>query len=422
MADTNSNNQRDDSTAGPQNTPENAADKKPDNAEKQPVNSGKRKLFLLILLALVVIGAIAFGLYYWLHARFYQNTDDAYVTGNLVQITPQVAGTVTAIAVDDGDYVRQGQLLVRLDPSDSIVSQQSAEANLAKVVRQVRGLYSNVNNYKAMVAARKIELQRARSDYQRRANLARDGAISQEELSHSRDALTSAETSLTSAQQQLDTTVALVDDTTIASHPDVKAAAAQLRQAYLNHVRSSMVAPVTGYVAKRSVQVGSRVQPGAALMAVVPLDEVWIDANFKETQLLQMRIGQPVEINADLYGDDITYRGKVESLGVGTGSAFSLLPAQNASGNWIKIVQRLPVRIRLEPDNLDKYPLRVGLSTNVTVDLHNQDGQVLAPHASQQPRYATDVFDHQLLEADKLVERVIHENGEQARDAGQGNG
>lgn len=388
-------------------------------AVQQPAKSGKRKLLLSIFAVAIILAAIGFGLYYWLHGRFFESTDDAYVTGNLVQITPQVTGTVTAIAADDGDYVKQGQILVRLDPSDTIVNQENAEANLAKVVRQVRGLYSNVDNYKAMVAASKIQLQRAKDDYQRRANLARDGAISQEELSHSRDTLTSAETSLTSSQQQLSTTFALVDDTTISSHPDVKAAAAQLRQAYLDHVRSTLVAPVSGYVAKRSVQVGSRVQPGSALMAVVPLDQIWIDANFKETQLVKMRIGQPVEIDADLYGNDITYRGKIESLGVGTGSAFSLLPAQNASGNWIKIVQRLPVRIRLEADNLDKFPLRIGLSTNVTVNMHNQDGPVLAAHPQAQPRYATDVYDHQLVEADKLVARIIHENGEQAKAAGQ---
>jgi len=388
--------------------------------ENLPVKSGKRRMLLSILLAVIIIAAIAFGLYYWLHGRFFESTDDAYVTGNLVQITPQVAGTVTAITADDGDFVKQGQVLVRLDPSDTIVNQENAEANLAKVVRQVRGLYSNVDNYKAMVAASKIQLQRAKDDYQRRANLAHDGAISQEELSHSRDALTSAETSLTSSQQQLSTTFALVDDTTIGSHPDVQIAAAQLRQAYLDHVRSTMVAPVSGYVAKRSVQVGSRVQPGNALMAVVPLDQLWIDANFKETQLVNMRIGQPVDIDTDLYGGAVTYHGKVESLGVGTGSAFSLLPAQNASGNWIKIVQRLPVRIRLAPDSLDKFPLRIGLSTNVTVNLHQQDGPVLAQHPPEKPRYATDVYDHQLGEADKLVARIIHENDGQVGSAGQG--
>ena len=389
-------------------------------AATRPPKKGKRRLLLLILLAIIIVAAVAFGLYYWLHARFYENTDDAYVNGNLVQITPQVTGTVTAITADDGDFVKKGQVLVRLDPSDTIVRQENAEATLAQVVRQVRGLYSNVDNYRSLMAARKIELQRAKDDYQRRANLARDGAISQEELSHARDALTSAETALSSAQQQLNTTTALVDDTTISTHPDVKAAAAQLRQAYLDHVRSTLVAPVSGYVAKRSVQVGSRVQPGTALMAVVPLDQIWIDANFKETQLVDMRIGQPVEIDADLYGGNISYHGKVESLGVGTGSAFSLLPAQNASGNWIKIVQRLPVRIRLDQQDLDKYPLRIGLSTNVTVDMHDQDGPVLAPHPQDQPRFATDVYDHQLAEADQLVARIIHENGEQARDAGQG--
>ncbi|MEA9389076.1 efflux RND transporter periplasmic adaptor subunit [Acerihabitans sp. TG2] len=377
-------------------------------------------MLLSILLAVIIIAAIAFGIYYWLYGRFFESTDDAYVTGNLVQITPRVAGTVTAITADDGDFVQKGQVLVRLDPSDTMVNQENAEANLAKIVRQVRGLYSNVDNYKAMVAASKIQLQQAKEDYQRRANLARDGAISQEELSHSRDALTSAQTSLTSSKQQLDTTFALVDDTTISSHPDVQIAAAQLRQAYLDNVRSTMVAPVSGYVAKRSVQVGSRVQPGSALMAVVPLDQIWIDANFKETQLLDMRIGQPVEISADLYGGAVTYHGKVESLGVGTGSAFSLLPAQNASGNWIKIVQRLPVRISLDPDSLDKFPLRIGLSTNVTVNLHNQDGPVLAQHPQAKPRYSTDVYDNQLAQADKLVARIIHENDGQAGSAVQG--
>ncbi|TKI03227.1 HlyD family efflux transporter periplasmic adaptor subunit [Martelella alba] len=400
------------------NTQAEQADKQ-SGAGARPPRQGKRRFLLLILLAIVVLAAVAFGLYYWLDARFYESTDDAYVNGNLVQITPQVAGTVTSITADDGDFVKKGQVLVRLDPSDTIVAQENAEANLAQVVRQVRGLYSNVANYRSLLAARKIELQRAKDDYDRRANLARDGAISQEELSHARDALTSAETALSGAQQQLNTTTALVDDTTIATHPDVKAAAAKLRQAYLDHVRSTLVAPVSGYVAKRSVQVGSRVQPGTALMAVVPLDDVWVDANFKETQLVDMRIGQPVEIDADLYGDKVTYHGKVESLGVGTGSAFSLLPAQNASGNWIKIVQRLPVRIHLDQKDLDKYPLRIGLSTDVTVDLHDQSGAVLSPHARLKPRFSTDVYDHQLAEADQLVTRIIHENNSQARDAGQ---
>ncbi|TWI52293.1 membrane fusion protein (multidrug efflux system) [Pseudomonas duriflava] len=384
---------------------------------QEPPRSGKRRLFLLLLLLVVVLGAVGVYAYHILYGRFHEGTDDAYVNGNVVQIMPQVTGTVISIAADDGDLVHEGQALVQLDPSDTEVALQSAEANLAKTVRQVRGLYSNVDGYKAQVAARKVELERARADYQRRQALAKSGAISQEELSHARDTLNAAQSAMTTAEQQLNTSRALVDDTVIASHPDVKAAASQVRQAYLNNVRSTLVAPVTGYVAQRSVQVGSRVQPGTPLMAVVPLEQIWVDANFKETQLRDMRIGQPVEVHADLYGDDVLYHGTVESLGVGTGSAFSLLPAQNASGNWIKIVQRLPVRIRLKDDSLQTHPLRIGLSMNVDVDLHNQDGPVLAQKPLQQPRYSTDVYTRQLAQADELIEHLIHENGPAARDA-----
>lgn len=376
-------------------------------------NSGSRKRLLLGLGAVIVLCSAAIFAYQELYGRFYEETDDAYVGGNLVQITPQITGTVTRIAVDDGDYVEAGQPLVWLDPADTQVAQQSAEANLARTVRQVRGLYSNVDSYKAQVASRRIDVQRAQADYQRRVALASKGAISREELAHARDTLNSAQSALTSAQQQLDTNQALVDDTVIASHPDVKSAAAQLRQAFLNNARSTLMAPVSGYVAQRSVQVGSRIQPGAALMAVVPLHEVWIDANFKETQLREMRIGQPVTIEADLYGDDVTYQGHVESLGVGTGSAFSLLPAQNASGNWIKIVQRLPVRIRLDDEALEKHPLRIGLSTTVTVDLHDQSGAQLTSQMPKQARFSTAVYDASLGEADALIERIIHDNGPQ---------
>nr|WP_288355605.1 efflux RND transporter periplasmic adaptor subunit [uncultured Pseudomonas sp.] len=384
-------------------------------------NSGKRKRLLLGLGLIVVLGSAAVFAYHELYGRFYEETDDAYVGGNLVQITPQITGTVTRIAVDDGDYVEAGQPLVWLDPADTQVAQQSAEANLARTVRQVRGLFSNVDSYKAQVAARKIDVQRAKADYQRRAALAGKGAISREELAHAQDTLNSAQSALTSVEQQLDTNKALVDDTVIASHPDVKSAAAQLRQAFLNNARSTLVAPVSGYVARRSVQLGARIQPGTALMAVVPLHEVWIDANFKETQLREMRIGQPVTIEADLYGDDVTYQGHVESLGVGTGSAFSLLPAQNASGNWIKIVQRLPVRIRLDDEALDKHPLRIGLSTTVTVDLHDQSGAQLTTQTPKQARFSTAVYDAPMGQADALIERIIHENGPQnAAPAKQG--
>ncbi|WP_435606568.1 efflux RND transporter periplasmic adaptor subunit [Pseudomonas knackmussii] len=370
----------------------------------------QRKRWLLILTVVVILAGIAAAAWEFLYGRWHEDTDDAYVNGNVVQITPQVTGTVVSIGADDGDLVQKGQVLVKFDPSDADVALQQAEANLARSVRQVRGLYSNVDGYKADVAAKKVALAKAEADFKRRQNLANDGAISQEELAHARDALDTARTSLTSSEQQLDTNRALVDDTVISSHPDVKAAAAKLRQAYLDDARAVIVAPVTGYVAKRTVQVGQRVQPGAALMAVIPLDQVWIDANFKETQLQHMRIGQPVEIRSDLYGSSVQYQGSVESLGVGTGSAFSLLPAQNATGNWIKIVQRVPVRIRVDAKQLEEHPLRIGLSMDVKVDLHDQSGPALAQQSPHEAVFSTDVYQQQLASADQLIEQLIHAN------------
>jgi membrane fusion protein (multidrug efflux system) len=370
-----------------------------------------RSFMLRILGVLILIGAIAFGVWYFLVSRWYEHTDDAYVNGNVVQITPQITGTVVSIGADDGDLVKQGDVLVTLDKADADVALENAAANLANTVRKVRGLYSTVSGAQADVAVRQVALQKAKADYDRRVTLTSSGAISAEELSHARDALTAAESSLTTAQQQLQTNKVLVDDTIVSSHPDVKAAAAQYRAAYLTEVRTTMVAPVTGYVAKRTVQVGQRVQPGAPLMAVVPLHEVWIDANFKETQLTHMRIGQPVEVTSDVYGHAVKYNGKVLELGVGTGGAFALLPAQNATGNWIKIVQRIPVRVVFtDPKQLDQHPLRIGMSLNTTVDMHDESGPTLAQKAPTQPAFSTDVFQQQLANADDHVAQIIHKN------------
>jgi membrane fusion protein (multidrug efflux system) len=388
-----------------------APEKDPKAADSKPkANPRKRKLLLIGLALIVILGGLGVWGWYEFYGRWYESTDDAYVNGNVVEITPQVTGTVVSIGADDGDLVREGQVLIQFDPSDAEVAQQSAEANLGRTVRQVRGLYSNVDGMKAQLAAQRAEVQKAQDNYNRRRNLAAGGAISQEELSHAKDDLTSAQNALNNIQQQLATSTALVDDTQVSSHPDVKAAAAQLRQAYLNSARSTLIAPVTGYVAKRTVQLGQRVQPGTALMAVIPLNQLWIDANFKETQLGQMRIGQPVDIEADLYGSDVKYNGTVDSVGAGTGSAFALLPAQNATGNWIKIVQRVPVRIHINPDQLAQNPLRIGLSTVVDVNLHDQSGPVLAQQPPKQASFSTNVYEKQLADADTLIARLIHEN------------
>ncbi|MBH3463042.1 HlyD family efflux transporter periplasmic adaptor subunit [Pseudomonas putida] len=375
-----------------------------------PDATRKRKTWLLALLLVLILAGAAGWAWYSLIGRWHESTDDAYVNGNVVEITPLVTGTVTSIGADDGDLVHVGQVLLRFDPSDSEVALQASEAKLARTVRQVRGLYSNVDALKAQVQTRQAELKKARENYARRKVLADSGAIAAEELSHSRDDLTAAQSALDNARQQLNTSTALIDDTVVSSHPDVMAAASDLRQAYLENARTTLVAPVTGYVAKRTVQLGQRLQPGTATMAVIPLDQVWIDANFKETQLRDMRIGQPVEITADLYGSEVKYSGTVDSLGAGTGSAFALLPAQNATGNWIKIVQRVPVRVHLNPDQLKDHPLRIGLSTVVEVDLHDQSGPALAQQPPQQASYTTQVYDRQLAEADRLIAQLIHDN------------
>ncbi|WP_423759827.1 efflux RND transporter periplasmic adaptor subunit [Burkholderia sp. NLJ2] len=377
-------------------------------ASAQSQSNGKRKRMMTLLVAVIVIAAIAYGLYYFLVARFHEGTDDAYVNGNVVQITPQVTGTVIAVKADDTQTVKAGDPLVVLDPADSQVALQQAEANLAQTVRQVRGLFVNDDQYRAQVALRQSDLSKADDDLRRRMAVAQTGAVSQEEISHARDAVKAAQASLDGAQQQLASNRALTANTTIASHPNVLAAAAKVRDAYLANARNVLPAPVTGYVAKRSVQVGQRVSPGTPLMSVVPLNAVWVDANFKEVQLKHMRIGQPVELTADIYGSSAVYHGKVVGFSAGTGSAFSLLPAQNATGNWIKVVQRLPVRIELDPKDLDKHPLRIGLSMQVDVDIKDERGNQLvnAPNTV----YETSVFAKYGDEADAEIARIIAEN------------
>ena len=375
-----------------------------------PTGNGKRRRALLILLAIVLIAGISWAAYYLLVARWQQDTDDAYVQGNVVSITPQTMGTVVAINADDGMRVQAGQVLVQLDPNDAKVALEQAQANLAATVRQVRGLYSSVDSAQADIAAREVALSQARADVARRSGLVASGAVSAEELAHAQTQLKAMEAALAGSRGQLARTHALVDATTVGNQPQVQAAAAQLRQAYLNEQRAAIVAPVDGYVAKRSVQLGQRVQPGATLMAIIPLQQVWVDANFKETQLHNLRLGQPVTLSADMYGDAVEFNGKVASLGLGTGSAFALLPAQNASGNWIKIVQRVPVRITLDPKQLREHPLRLGMSMAVKVNVRDQSLPVLPAAAATQPVLATDAYAKQLHDADAQITAIIEKN------------
>jgi membrane fusion protein (multidrug efflux system) len=363
---------------------------------------------MILLFVVILIAAVAYGLYYFVDARFHVDTDDAYVNGNVVQITPQVTGTVVAVNADNTQTVRMGEPVVVLDPADARIALQQAEANLAQTVRRVHGLYVDDDQYRADVAQRQSDLSKAHDDLQRRLATGMTGAVSDEEISHARDALKSARAALDSAQQRLASNRALTMNTTIERHPDVLAGAAKVRDAYLAYARNTLPAPVTGYIAERSVQVGQRVSPGTPLMSVVPLEQVWIDANFKEWQLRNIRVGQPVLLKADVYGSSVTFRGRVAGFSPGTGSALALLPAQNATGNWIKVVQRLPVRIEVDPQQLHQHPLRVGLSMNVDVDIKDQSGGQLRdpPNSS----YTTNVFAKYGDEANAEIERIIAEN------------
>jgi len=384
---------------------------------RRPAANGARKRWLAIVAGAFALIGIAYGTYWALVLRFEQSTDDAYVSGNVVQITPQIAGTVVRIAAEDTQFVKAGSTLVELDPADAKIALEQADAKLAKTVRDVRGLFATTAQLEANVDMRSAELARASEDLDRRERLARSGAVSGEELQHARDAMASARASLAAARQELAANQARVDRTSVENHPDVLAAAAQVHDAYLDVARTQLPAPVSGFVAKRSVQLGQRVAPGTTLMAIVPLDQVWVDANFKEPQLATMRVGQSVTLKADLYGNKIEYHGAVSGFGAGTGSAFSLLPAQNATGNWIKIVQRVPVRIALDPQELAAHPLQIGLSMQVEVDTHQRDGARLPQQTRSVAAYSTNVYDSVDAAAAQRVRSIIAANGQRDGNA-----
>jgi membrane fusion protein (multidrug efflux system) len=378
-----------------------------------PADNGKRNTRLLILAAVVVIGVIAYTAYYFLHSRYFEETDDAYVASDMVQITSEVAGTINSIHVDNTQQVQRGQVLIQLDPSDAQIAVASAEAELARTVRNVRGLFSKSSGLKSVINARKIALQSAREDLQRRMKVAAEGGVSAEELQHSKDQVAQLEASLATSTEELETNNAQVENTTISNHPQVLAAAASLRQASLALKRTQITAPVSGAVARRNVELGSRIAAGTPLLAVVPLENAWVDANFKEVQLEHMRVGQPVEVYSDMYGKDVKYHGKIAGVGAGSGAAFALLPPQNASGNWIKIVQRVPVRIALDPQELAKNPLRLGLSMKVIVDMHNTDGSLIATQVRTAPQQVI-INGEQDAKVDVKIADIIKRNSRES--------
>jgi membrane fusion protein (multidrug efflux system) len=371
-------------------------------------NHGKRKTMLVWLGVGVIAASAAYAAYYFGYSRYHEETDDAYVSGNLVQLTSQVAGSVVTINADDTQIVKAGEPVIQLDRADAKVDMIKAEAALAQAVQQVSTLYVNNGVYEAQIAQRRADLARAEDDLKRRLSVSDTGAVSAEDIAHARTAVTAAKAGLQVGQEQLASNHAQTGKTSVSQHPNVIAAAGKVRETYLNYARNTLPAPVTGYVAKRVVQLGQRVAPGTPLMAIVPLDGVWVDANFKETQVRHIRIGQDVTLHADVYGGDIEYHGKVVGFSAGTGSAFATLPAQNATGNWIKVVQRLPVRIQLDAEELRAHPLRVGLSMQVDVATRKQDGTELA--AAKNASYQTRVFDNYAQQADAEIDRIVKQN------------
>lgn len=377
--------------------------------------NGKRRAILLIIALIFVLAGIGWYLLWLLVFSLRETTDDAYVAGNQVAVSAQVAGTVVAVLADDTQRVDAGQVLVKLDPTDAEVALAKAKSALANAVRQVRQQTEMASQYDAAITARKLELARADADLKRRQPLLADKAIAPEEVAHAREAVDTAKAALELAERQAAASHALVDGTDIAQNASVMQAKAAFREAWINAERNAIVAPVTGFVAQRSVQVGTRVQPGQPLLTVIPLHDLWVDANFKESQLANVRIGQPAHVESDLYGGKVEYTGKVIGLGAGTGAAFALLPPQNASGNWIKVVQRIPVRISLDPQQLDKNPLRVGLSTSVKIDTHERGGRVLAEAPANKPVAQTYVYARDFAKAEAEADSIVTANLPTAR-------
>jgi membrane fusion protein, multidrug efflux system len=336
----------------------------------QGLSTGElRRRLLLALGGAVVLAAVIAGAWWYIVASRYVSTDDAYVDASVAEITPLIDGPVLAVPVHDTQAVKRGDVLVLLDPADQTIALAQARANYGQARRRVEQYFANAAAGAAQVSARESDFVRAALDYKRRAALASTGAVSGDELTTATNALNTARADLDAAKRQLASQQALIKGTVVDNNPEVLAAKAQLDAAMLALARTVIRAPVDGIVAQNQVQIGQRVQVGAQLMTVVPIAQVYVDANFKESQLHKVRIGQDATLTSDLYGSNVVFHGRVAGIGGGTGSAFAVIPAQNATGNWIKVVQRLPVRIALDPAELAQHPLRVGLSMNATIDV-----------------------------------------------------
>jgi len=383
-----------------------APQKSTDAPAKASNNLLRRGLFALA----VVVAAVLLGTYYLLFIKNHVTTDDAYVNGNLVLLTPQISGTVVAINTDETQYVHRGQVLVQLDPRDARIAVAQAKASLAETVREVSQLFAEERRDVALVDAEQTQLSQSDEDLTRDNSLKAVHGVSLETLEHDENAVRSARAALQQAQASLASTQAEIAGTTPATHPRVLQAEANLRAAWLELTRTRVLAPISGYVVRRSVELGEQVAPSTQMLALVPVTSMWIDANFKENQLGSLRIGQPVQVTVDMYGSHVDYHGKVLGLTAGTGSALAVLPTENATGNWIKIVQRLPVRIGLEPGELARHPLFLGLSANINVNVTDLSGSSLSRLPAWSAAQSTDVYADQDAGADQIITTIVSAN------------
>ena len=386
------------------------SDQHSDTQNSSNNKSQQRKKGLSIFILLLLLIAIGSAAYWFFFIKGFEETEDAYVSGNQVMVSAQVAGNIAKINVDNMDPVQAGDVLLELDDTNAKLSFEQAKSNLANAVRQVSQLNYTVKQLKSAVRANEITLAQAQGNLNRRVQLVKDGAIDKESFQHAKEAVELAKANLTTSQNQLGANQALLLDGPLSEQPQIQSAVSNLKQAWLNLERTKIRSPIKGYVARRNAQVGQAVSVGGALMAVVTTDQMWLDANFKETQLTHMRIGQPVEIHFDLYGKDKTFDGKVVGIEMGTGSAFSLLPTQNATGNWIKVVQRVPVRIQLDPQQLAENPLRIGLSATVKVNVSDSKGKTLRDQAPSTTLYSTNVLQYDESAVNNLIESIIRDN------------
>lgn len=389
------------------------------SAPDSPNPSRRRaKALLLALLVFALLGGAWYS-YYLLVGRFHVSTDNAYVHGDRIPVSAQVSGTVIAVHARDTDRVHQGQVLVELDPSDAQLALDKAQAALALEVRKLRQDYAQVDALQATLEMDRAQLELAQANLARQQRLRRDATNSKEQFQQAQTTEQVAKAKLALDQAKLTGARAAIGPGDLADNPGVKQAAAAVRVAYLALQRTRILAPVDGFIANRGVQVGQQVSPADVLMDVVPLGDVWVEANFKETHLTHVRIGQPAEMHADMYGSSLTYHGRVQGLSPGTGSAFALLPPQNATGNWIKVVQRLPVRIALQADEVKAHPLRVGLSMAVDIDTRERSGaSPLAGKPARQADGATAVYANRLAGARELIGRIIAANRGDTADGG----